>query len=64
MDPQQMAEWAYSFACEKCHSGEECEVDQCLNASEVSDFLKRVERFKGTDERGTPVRGWFVPDRV
>jgi len=64
MDPQQMAEWTYSLACEQCHSGDWCEVDQCFNAREVSDFLKRVERFEGTDESGTRVRGWFVPDRV
>jgi hypothetical protein len=64
MDPKQMAEWAYSHACDKCHAGEVCEMDACLNASEVSDFLKRVERFEGTNASGTKVRGWFVPDQV
>jgi hypothetical protein len=64
MDPQQMAEWAYSHACDKCHAGEACEMDACLNASEVSDFLKRLERFEGTHASGARVRGWFIPDRV
>jgi hypothetical protein len=64
MDPEQMADWAYSYACDKCHRGEDCEIDACMNASEVSDFLKRVHRFEGTDSEGHSVRGWFAPDIV
>jgi hypothetical protein len=64
MDPQQMADWAYSHACDKCHSGEECKMDECLNASEVSDFLKRMERFEGKGADGASVRGWFIRDQV
>lgn len=64
MEPQEMAEWAYSHACEGCHGGQECKLDACYNATEVSEFLKRLERFEGTDANGNSVRGWFVPDAV
>jgi hypothetical protein len=64
MNPEQMADWAWSHACEKCQTEGDCEIEECLNAQEVSDFLKRVIRFEGKDASGTPVRGWFVPDQV
>ena len=64
MNPQQMADWAWSHACEKCHTEGDCEIEECLNAQEVSDFLKRVRRFEGKDDSGKTVRGWFVPDQV
>jgi hypothetical protein len=64
MDPQQMAEWAYSHACDKCHAGEPCEMDACLNAQEVTDFLKRVERVDTTDAQGNALKGWLVRDQI
>ncbi|HTY25028.1 MAG TPA: hypothetical protein VMC85_17990 [Desulfomonilaceae bacterium] len=64
MNPEQMADWAWSHACEKCQTEGDCEIEECLNAQEVSDFLKRVARFEGRDNSGNAVRGWFVPDQV
>ena len=64
MNPRQMAEWAFNHACEKCRTDQECEIDECLSATEVSDFLKRIVRFEGKDNMDKPVRGWFVPDQV
>lgn|GEM_PF-720365 len=64
MDPHEMADWAYSYACDSCHRGEDCNIDACLNAGEVSDFLKRLERFEGTDRDGNSVHGWFARDIV
>ena len=64
MDPLQMAEWAYSQECDKCHAGEPCELDACLNADEIANFLKRLERLDTSDKSGNHLRGWFVPDQV
>jgi hypothetical protein len=64
MDPQKMAEWAYSHACDKCHAGEVCEMDACINASEVADFLKKTVRIDTTDAGGQPLKGWFIPDQI
>ncbi len=33
-------------------------------SQEVSDFLKRVNRFEGKDNAGNAVRGWFVPEQI
>lgn len=64
MDPKGMAEWAYSHACDKCHAGEACEIDACLEAKDVAEFLQRVRRLDTTTGDGERLRGWFVPDRV
>jgi hypothetical protein len=64
MDPHNMATWAYSHACDKCQAGETCQLEACINAQEVADFLKRHYRFEGVDSSGKQVRGWFVPDQV
>ncbi len=64
MDPHDMAEWAYSHACDKCHAGEACEIDACINAREIADFLRRVERVETKDQSGRTLQGWYVPDKV
>jgi hypothetical protein len=63
MDPKQMAEWAYSHACDRCRSGEKCELDACINAQEVALFLQRLERVDTVDFHGNPIDGWLIRDR-
>ena len=64
MDPTGMAEWAYSHACDRCHAGEPCELDACINAQKVADFLRRMVRVDTTDASGQKIKGWMVPDRI
>lgn len=64
MEPKEMAKWAYSHACDKCHAGELCNLSACISAKDIADFLERHERLEGTDSHGNPVRGWFVADKV
>ena len=50
MNPEQMSDWAWSHACGMQREGD-CEIEECLNTQDVSDFLKRVVRFGGKDRR-------------
>ncbi len=64
MEPKEMSKWAYSYACSKCHAGEPCELDQCINAQAVAEFLDKTQWVDTADRDGNALKGWFIPATV
>ena len=63
MYPREMAKWVRDRKCSSCRGGLEARDHYgCKTASEIADYLDRLRRFKGTDEDGRTVRGYFVED--
>ena len=57
MNPEQMAHWAWSHACEKCQTEGDCEIEECLNAerglrfSEACGSIRRQRQLRKIRER-------------
>ena len=52
MNPEQMAQWAWSHACEKCQSEGDCEIEECLNAQGYPIFSNGLSGSREPTRRG------------
>ena len=62
MDLKQLAEWIEARLCNNCKQGYTCDDFDCEQARKISEMLKRMTPFNGTDSQGKQVKGWLIPE--
>jgi hypothetical protein len=62
MTHQEMAQWIDSRIWGPCHQGYVCDDFDCEQARYLADMLSRMVPSKGTDDNGTRISGWLVPN--
>jgi hypothetical protein len=62
MTIEEIIRWAESKNCRPRREGGTCEHEACDENDRAISALRTARRFRGTDENGTAVSGWLLPD--
>ncbi len=64
MDLEQLADWIEARICDPCKHGYTCDQSDCAQAKQIASILKNMAPFKGSDDGGKAVKGWFVSEET
>jgi len=62
MELNQMTEWIEARICGPCKQGYTCDEFDCEQALKIAGILRKMVPFRGKDNQGKDVSGWFVPE--